>query len=45
LVELHGGGISACSAGEKKGAILISYLPVKVVAPIKENPSSNGGEV
>jgi PAS domain S-box-containing protein len=44
LVELHGGRISAYSAGEGKGATFTVYLPLRTVAPIKGNPSSNGGE-
>ena len=44
LVELHGGRISAYSAGEGKGAAFTVYLPLRTVAPIKENPSSNGVE-
>jgi PAS domain S-box-containing protein len=37
LVELHGGTISAQSAGEGKGTIFTVELPMRVVAPIKEN--------
>jgi len=44
LVELHGGRISAHSAGEGKGAIFIVYLPLRTIAPFKENPISNGAE-
>jgi PAS domain S-box-containing protein len=44
LVELHGGRISAHSAGEGKGATFDVYLPLRTIAPIKENPSSNGAE-
>ncbi len=42
LVELHGGTISAHSAGEGKGSTFIVTLPLRIVAPIKENAS--GGE-
>lgn len=44
LVELHGGRISAYSAGEGNGATFTVYLPLRVVAPIKGNPGINGGE-
>ncbi len=44
LVELHGGRISAHSAGEEKGAKFTVYLPLRTVAPIKGNPDSNGAE-
>ncbi len=44
LVELHGGRISAHSAGEGKGATFIVYLSLRTVAPFKENPGSNGAE-
>jgi PAS domain S-box-containing protein len=37
LVELHGGAISAESAGEGKGATFTVTLPLRTVAPIKEN--------
>ncbi len=37
LVELHGGAISAESAGEGKGATFTVTLPLRMVAPIKEN--------
>jgi CheY-like chemotaxis protein len=39
LVELHGGKISAQSAGEGTGAIFTVSLPLRMVAPIKENSS------
>jgi PAS domain S-box-containing protein len=39
LVELHGGTISAQSAGEGTGAIFTVSLPLRMVAPIKENSS------
>ena len=44
LVELHGGRISAHSAGEGKGATFSVYLPLRTIAPLKVNPSSNGVE-
>jgi len=37
LVELHGGAISAESAGEGQGATFIVTLPLRVVAPLTEN--------
>lgn len=37
LVELHGGTISAESAGEDKGATFTVSLPLRVIAPINEN--------
>ncbi|MCY7347881.1 MAG: PAS domain S-box protein [Pyrinomonadaceae bacterium] len=42
LVELHGGTISAQSAGEGKGSILTVTLPLRKIAPINEN--SDKGE-
>ncbi|HXH69399.1 MAG TPA: response regulator [Pyrinomonadaceae bacterium] len=44
LVELHGGRISAQSAGEETGVLFTAYLPLRTVAPIKENPGYNGME-
>jgi len=44
LVELHGGRISAHSAGEGTGATFTTYLPLRTVAPIKVNPNNNGME-
>lgn len=44
LVELHGGRISAQSAGEGKGATFTVYLPIRTIAPIAESSSSNGAE-
>jgi len=44
LVELHGGRISAHSAGEGTGATFTTYLPLRTVAPIKDNPNNNGME-
>jgi PAS domain S-box-containing protein len=37
LVELHGGAISAESSGEGEGATFTVTLPLRMVAPIKEN--------
>lgn len=37
LVELHGGTIAADSAGEGKGSTFTVQLPLRMVAPIKEN--------
>jgi PAS domain S-box-containing protein len=42
LVELHGGSITAESAGEGKGSIFTVKLPLRMVAPIKENNSDTG---
>ncbi|MDQ3062403.1 MAG: ATP-binding protein, partial [Acidobacteriota bacterium] len=39
LVELHGGTITAQSAGEGTGAIFTVSLPLRMIAPIKENSS------
>ncbi|MGI8786827.1 MAG: PAS domain S-box protein [Pyrinomonadaceae bacterium] len=39
LVELHGGAITATSAGEGRGATFIVRLPLREIAPIKENSS------
>ncbi len=44
LVELHGGRISADSAGEGTGATFTVYLPLRAIAPIKVNPDVNGAE-
>jgi CheY-like chemotaxis protein/two-component sensor histidine kinase len=44
LVELHGGRISAQSAGEGTGATFTVYLPLRTIAPIKQNPDGNGAE-
>ncbi|HLM59320.1 MAG TPA: ATP-binding protein, partial [Pyrinomonadaceae bacterium] len=37
LVELHGGTISAQSAGEGQGSTFVVTLPLRTIAPIKEN--------
>lgn len=48
LIELHGGTISAASAGEGKGATFAVKLPLRAILPIKEtsgeveNMSSQG---
>jgi len=39
LVELHGGTISAQSAGEDKGATFTVTLPLRIITAIKENLS------
>jgi PAS domain S-box-containing protein len=39
LVELHGGTISAQSAGEGKGSTFTVTLPVRIISSIKENSS------
>ncbi|MCY7377112.1 MAG: PAS domain S-box protein [Pyrinomonadaceae bacterium] len=36
LVELHGGTISAQSAGEDKGTAITTTLPLRMILPIKE---------
>ncbi len=42
LVELHGGRISAQSAGEGTGATFTIYLPLRTIAPINLDSSYNG---
>lgn len=44
LVELHGGRISAHSAGEGAGATFTVDLPLRLVAPINLDQNSNGAE-